>query len=156
MGVWGRRQTLNRLKINEMFLKKKYLDNVDTTFSSRTIDSTGWLCSSVLPKIAESNWVTQFQQTCASRGWYPDNEHINKYSCSGVSHIRTFYEGSNIARSIGVRFHTFSIIYTQLERDILVYENYYPGQGWKSISIFFRKLNVVVHDIIKPYTKFQI
>ena len=43
VGVWGWRQALIRLKINRSFLKKNYLDNEDTTFSSTAISNTGWI-----------------------------------------------------------------------------------------------------------------
>ena len=134
------------------------LDNEDTTFRSRDnhqhwLDTVVYFLRSLKPG---AHCVSQLQKICASRGRYPDNEHINKHIRSGVWQIWNFYQSSNTARCTGVKFQKFSSIYTQLEISILVCKNDYPVQGWNPTSIFFRKLNTVVHYIIKHYTKVQI
>ena len=83
------------------------------------------------------HWMSQRQWTSTSRNRYPDNKHINKHNRGGVSKTRIFYQSPNISRSTSVKSRHFHVIYIQLERARLVWENYYPVQGCYPTCTFF-------------------
>ena len=85
--------------------------------------------------------VYQCQQSWASWDWYTGKNQFNKQSRSRAWETWTFHQSSNIARSTGVKLHTFSSIYTLLERARWVCKNVYHDQGLNPKWIFFLKID---------------